>query len=138
MQLIPFFLEFYNQLPHKSFLILTPGYIGVPIQDEDFAISVLTYLHSVQRDPADILAYQKILSECNKNALGGEHGVHLFQTLNLQAFLHDNDEDSPVVYMKLMFPEYDYFKRAIYAKAIEKQYFSLYYEEIKVYNFDNY
>ena len=60
----------------------------------------------------------------------------MFQKLGLQVRLHDDDNDSPIVYMNLY--EFNATKRENYVKAIERQYKSLYHKDLNIYHLDHY
>lgn len=134
------FIEFYEQLPRKMMLIITPEYIGVRVPSDEkndyFGTAVFTYLNSIQRDPLHEAAYKEVFFKYAEKALGGNRGITLFQQLYLQVRLHDNDDDCPMVYKDLY--EFDFSKRENYVKAIERQYKSTYHKDVKIYHLNSY
>lgn len=92
------FLKFYELLPDKLCLIITPRTIGVRMPD-GFGKVVKSYLELIQEDPRHTAAYQQWFLKENEHALGGKKGVKLFQEYSLQVMLRDQDETFPIIYM---------------------------------------
>ncbi len=135
------FLAFYQLLPQKSMLIVTPQYIGVRISSNErnnyFGVNVSTYLTSCRDQPQFESAFMENFFEQGKESLGGDGGIQLFQELKLQMKLHDGDDDMPVIYMLLPGGE-DFLKQHQYVRAIEKKYQEVYHEQFKIIHVENY
>lgn len=126
------FLEFYELLPDKVCLIITPRMIGVRMPDR-FGKTVKSYLELIQKDPGHTIAYQQWFLKENEHALGGKEGVKLFREYSLQVMLRDQDETFPVIYMYAFCPSRANRKR--YIKIIKTRYEQCFAKTLKFLHF---
>ena len=124
------FIEFYNALPRKGIIFITPQKIGVEIPDECLGSAISTYWNVGGVE-------QQWLEDKLLKYIGGETNLARFRKLGLQAELHDDSMDHPVLsmYSLCCYSDRD---REKYIKAIEWKYKNKYGKDLKIYHLNNY
>ena len=135
------FIEFYEKLPHKSFLLITPEMIGVRLPSEIAGgypgIVIKTYQElNLRRVEGGTSVPEAVFEKDIAKYIGGEANVRRFRKLSLEVKLHDNDDDQPVIYMPLFCGSGE--KREHYVKVIKWKYKKEYGKELKIYHLEKY
>lgn len=130
------FIAFYETLPQKSLLVITPSTIGVAIANQQLGASVRAYLTNAAQRPAQKQQLAETLVQSQAALFGGDKGARLFHQLGLSVKLHNNDEDWPFIYMWLM--ESDAAKRTRYVKDLQKIYGQMYGKRLDVHHLEVY
>lgn len=130
------FLAFYEGLPQKSPLIITPTAVGTVIADARLGTAVDAFLSQTAQTPWQVQTLTAQMLSSQARLLGGERGTRRYHQLGLRVTLHDNDVSQPFVYLPLA--EADRRKREDYGKTMQKIYRQMYGKPLKVQNVNAY